>query len=245
MDPSPRFLVVVPSIRQTRTGFEQVQARVKATFDLPTEYHLLDGSQGKPAALNLALQQLLPASQAEFYVTMDDDYIPPVDWQERAIQAMADFPKLGALSFWVGDDPALQSLIGAHRVGPPQAAGQSVVRFCERGHHLAGAILVYRRTVAEAVGPQPITAEKYQVWEDAWRGRKVQALRYELGFVEAEVPEFIEFDDPEEYKQWRTEQVIRSRKDQDAQLARTGIPDPWTLRLRRWVARVRGRSVGP
>lgn len=242
MTESPQFLVVIPSIRQALPGFEGVQSRVKGTFTMPTEYHLLDGKDGKPAALNRARADLLPASPAPFYVTMDDDYVPPADWQTKALEAMEQFPELGALSYWVGDDPQLQELIGAHRVGEPRERAGCRVRFCERGHHLAGAILVYRRAVAQAVGPQPITAQKYQVWEDAWRGRKVQALGYQLGFVEAALPEFIEFDDPEEYKQWRREQVLLSRKDQEEHLRATGISDPLTLRLRRWVARVRGRA---
>lgn len=216
--------------------------RVKETFQFPTEFHILDGSDGKPAALNTALEHLLTPHTAPFYVTMDDDYIPPQNWQQKAVQAFEALPKLGALSFWVGEDPELQQLIGAFRLDPPTTIGPVTVRKVQRGHHINGAIVVYRREVALAVGPQPITAEKYQVWEDAWRGRKVQSLGWELTFVEADLPEFIVYDDPEEYLAWRNDQVRLSRKDQDKVLRTSGISDSPILRLRRLVARLRGRA---
>lgn len=238
----PDFLVVIPTIRRDRTGFDEVMGRVQASFTRPTEFHLLDGSDGKPAALNRAYDELLIASDAEFYVTMDDDYVPGPGWQDRAAEAMREFPELGAVSLWVGEDPEAQRLIGAERVLPPLTRNGVTVRMNERGHHIAGACIVYRREVALQVGKQPITAEKYQVWEDAWRGRKIQSLGYELGFVEGATPEFIWYDDPPEYDAWRKDQVARSRRDQDRMLSTSGIADPWTLRLRRWVARIRGRA---
>lgn len=242
MSATPSFLVVVPTIRQDRAGFDDVMARVKATFSLPTEFHVLDGSEGKPVALNRALGSLLPASSHAFYVTMDDDYVPSEGWQERAVQAFDDLPRVGVLSLWVGDDPHLQQVVGAERLDPWQAAGATRFRRVQRGHHIAGAMLIMRREVALAVGPQPVTGEKYQIWEDAWRGRRVQALGWELAFVDGPTPEFIHYDDPPEYDAWRLEQIARSRKEQDRWLKDSGIPDPWTLRLRRWLARLRGKA---
>ena len=238
----PAFLVVIPTIRQDQRGFEDVMLRVRQSFTQPTEFHILDGSKGKPAALNLALDHLVARSSCDFYVTMDDDYVPGEGWQDRVADALQEFSELGAVSLWVGDDPEAQKLIGAERVLAPENRAGVTVRKNERGHHIAGACIAYRRDVAIQVGKQPITSQKYQVWEDAWRGRKIQSLGYELGFVEGATPEFIWYDDPPEYDAWRKEQVAQSRKDQDYYLATSGIPDPVSVRIRRWVAKVRGRA---
>lgn len=242
MSRDKRFLVVVPSIRQDRTGFAEAMERVRGTFSEPTEFHVLDGSEGKPAALNRALSELLAPGQHEFYVTMDDDYIPGAGWQDLARKAFADLPKLGVASLWVGDDPHLQSVIGAERLHPWRTTGNTRYRAVHRGHHIAGAMLIYRREVALAVGPQPVTQERYQIWEDAWRGRKVQSLGWDLAFLDGALPEFLSYDDPPEYDAWRQEQIALSRKDQDKWLQDSGIPDPWSLRLRRWIAKIRGRG---
>lgn len=235
---SVKWLVVIPTIRQDRPGHAEVMARVRASFTQPTDFHILDGAEGKPAALNMALKDLLDAHN--FYVTMDDDYVPGAGWQDLVAQAFRDLPRLGMAGLWVG--PHDQGLVGAHRVLSPRTAGNTTYRPLERGHHVAGAFHAYRPDVARLVGPQPITNERYQVWEDAWRGRRVQALGYDLAFIEGATPEFITYDDPAEYIQWRESQVTQSRVDQDIWLRDSGIPDPITLRLRRWIARMRGRA---
>ncbi len=234
------FLVVIPSIRQDRAGFDEVMNRVQATFTHPTEFHILDGSDGKPAALNRALDEKL--KDHHVYVTMDDDYIPGSSWQDLILQAMEDLAKVGVFALWVGDDPHLQREIGAERVQPQQTKNSTTFRAVERGHHIAGAILCYRPEVARAVGPQPITGEKYQIWEDAWRGRRVQSLGWDLAFIEGAVPTYHKYEDPPEYDAWRAEQITLSRQNQDHWLRDSGIPDPWHLRLRRWVAKLRGRG---
>lgn len=238
----PEFLVVIPSIRQSRTGFDEVQSRVRASFSRPTEYHLLDGKEGKPAALNFALASLLPPSEAKFYVTMDDDYVPGAGWQDLIVKVFESEPKIGVIGLWVSDNEEHLRIIGAERVSPPRQSGSATIRLVDRGHHIAGALLAYRREVAEQIGAQPITGEKYQVWEDAWRGRRAQSLGWDLAFVEGAEPEYIKYDDPPEYDAWRAEQVALSRKNQDEWLRDSGIPDPWHLRLRRVIARLRGRA---
>ena len=237
---SAEFLVVIPTIRQDRPGLEEVMDRVRASFTRPTEFHILDGKAGKPVALNNALQTLL--GDHAIYVTMDDDYVPGAGWQDLVAQAFMDLPKLGVASLWVGDDPELLQIIGSHRVLAPRVSGKTTYRPLERGHHIAGAMHAYRREVALAVGTQPITGETYQVWEDAWRGRRVQSLGWELSFIDGAEPEFIWYEDPAEYVAWRKDQVAKSRKDQDRWLKDSGIPDPWTLKLRRWIAKLRGRG---
>lgn len=238
-----QFLVVIPTIRQTRTGFEEVMGRIRATLTMPTEFHILDGSEGKPVALNRALEELLPQSSATIYVTLDDDYVPGHDWQSKIAQAFADLPQVGVCAVWVGDDPELQRIMGKERVDPPATQGKTTFRKVQRGHHIAGAMLCYRREVALQAGPQPITGEKYQIWEDAYRGRRVQSLGWEMAFIECEEPPvLLSYDDPPEYDAWRQEQIVASRKNQQHYLKQSGMPDPWTLRARRWLARVRGRS---
>lgn len=236
------FLVVVPSIRQDRPGFEEVMARVRRTFVRPTRFEILDGTEGKPAALNSALANLLPSSTAQVYVTMDDDYVPGAVWQEQVLACFGAFPQLGVTACWPGDDPHLHDVIGAHRIGPWESSAGVRIRYVERGHHIAGAMLAYRREVALATGPQPVTDEKYQIWEDAWRGRRVQSLGWRLGFVDAGLPEFVHYDDPSEYDEWRKEQIQLSRQNQDFWLKDSGIPDPISLRIRRWIAKIRGRA---
>ena len=238
----PSFLVVIPSIRQNREGFKDVQKRVEATFRFETEYHLLDGREGKAATLNQAFDDLLSVSHHDYYVTMDDDYVPGNNWQEMIDLAFHDLPELGAASCWVGDDPELQELIGAYRLDTPRKTKHIEWRKVQRGHHIAGALIAYKTSVARQCGKQPITQEKYQVWEDAWRGRRVQSLGYDLGFITCDLPEFIWYEDPPEYIKWREDQVIRSRKNQDEMLKLSGISDPWHLQLRRKIAKLRGRS---
>ncbi len=237
----PSFLVVIPSIRQQRSGFTEVQKRVQATFSFETEYHLLDGSNGKASALNWSYDNLLSNSHHDYYVTMDDDYVPGKNWQEKLDLAFTDLPRLGAASCWVGEDLELQKLIGAHRISAPKIVKDTEWRKVLKGHHIAGALIAYKTSVARQCGKQPITQEKYQVWEDAWRGRRVQSLGYDLGFITCDLPEFIWYEDPKEYVIWRENQAKASRKDQDEMLKLSGISDSWHLQLRRKIARLRGR----
>ncbi|MBS1704667.1 MAG: hypothetical protein JST40_02245 [Armatimonadetes bacterium] len=204
---------------------------------MPTEFHVLDGSDGKAAALNSALHNIAAKTDADIYVALDDDTVPGADWQDKLSAALCDVPSVGAWGLWMGDDPIMLEYVGVQRIGPWQRSGSTEYRVLERGHHLVGCFLAYRTDVALEAGPQPITDQKYQIWEDAWRGRRVQALGYDLAFVRCESPVVVHYPDPAEYEVRKRIEIEASRKIQDRVLATSGIPDPWIVRLKR---RLRG-----
>lgn len=241
---TPSFLVVVPTIRQEWDEFDPTIARIRESFSLPTEFHILDGSAGKPAALNAAHDALLKPSQATYYVTLDDDIVPIRGWQEVMHQAMQDFPELGAASLYYGDSAEHQQLMGAERLNPPLTRGASTVRMCKPGHHLAGGNITFRRDMALKVGPMPLQGHRYVLWEDAWRGRRVVAAGGALAYVLGAAVEMIEFKEPDHYRQEKVEGIALSRQTQREMLDATGVRDPLSIRLRRKIAKWRGRGDG-
>lgn len=242
--PDASFLVVIPTIRQDWREFEPTMARIQASFTLPTDLHILDGSSGKPAALNRAHEELLLPSHATYYVTLDDDIVPLPGWQEGMHAAMLEFPELGAASLYYGESDEHQRLMGAERLSAPETRGQSTVRFCKPGHHLAGGNITFRREMALKVGPMPLQGHRYVLWEDAWRGRRVVAAGGKLGYVLGHGVEMVEFVEPEEYRKEKIEGIALSRQNQREMLDSTGVKDPLLIRIRRRVAKLRGRGDG-
>ncbi len=234
-----RYLVVIASIRQSLPGFEETMAQIRSTFVEPAELVVIDGQAGKAAALNRAAREILPGSDAPIYVTMDDDVLLGADWQAKVSAAMEALPQVGAIGLWPGDEHG--ELVGAHRYGPWREAGSTRYRLAERGHHLNGAFIAYRREVALKLWPQPETAERYQVWEDAWRGRRVQALGWELAMIECDPPRFIHYPDPQEYLDRKARELETTHQSAESMLATSGIADPLLLRIRRRLARIKQR----
>lgn len=233
-----KFLVVIPTIRQDYPGFDAVMDRIKATFTQPTDFHLLDGKGGKTQTLNKCLLETLPAGDADVYVTMDDDLVPTAGWQDRVSEAFEKLPKYGAFGLWLGESPEMAEYMGSHLIEPPI----DEVRRVKPGHHIVGCLVAMRRQVAIDVGPTPTPTEKYQYWEDGWRGRRVSKLGFEQGFVDAGPVELVPWQDSKEYLEMKERDIAESRERVDEYMKQGGVQDPLGVRLRRTVSRLLGRS---
>lgn len=226
-----RFLVVVPSIRQSYPGFNEAMVRIEASFTQPTEFHVLEGSSGKAQTLNRALAEMLPNSEADVYVTMDDDFVPTAGWQDKMSQAFEAHPEIGSLGIWLGDDPEMLAYMGADRIHSPRQEGELTLRTVKPGHHIVGCNVAMRRDLAMAIGPTPESSERYQFWEDGWRGRMVSKHRYEQAFVDAGPVEFLRWQDTKEYLEMR-EHDIESAKSKVAGIMKaSGVGPSLSTRL--------------
>lgn len=237
-----KFLVVIPSIRQQLLGFDQVIERIRASLTRPTEFHVLDGRSGKAQTLNLALTELLPASDAEVYVTMDDDMVPPVGWQDAIVAVFREQPGFGALGLWLGDDDEMSDYMGAHLVEQPKSIAGHAVRQLMHGHHLVGCIVAMRRQVAIDVGPTPDSTERYQYWEDGWRGRRVGKLGYKQGFVETGPVDYVRWQDTKEYQEMRNRDIASAKEKVDTFMKQGGVSQNHLTRIRQKIARIRNRT---
>lgn len=237
-----RFLVVIATIRQRLPGFDETMDRIRSTFEFETDFHILDGSEGKAQALNLARRELLASTDAACYVTMDDDIIPGAGWQALMEEAFQQLPKFGAFGLWMGDDPASLELHGAHLLDPDRRVGNVVYRRVRPPHHLNGGFIAYRTEVARLIGDIPTEGVRYQLWEDAWRGRTVTKLGWEMAHLKGPRSEVIEYPDTGEYVAQKAAETKFGKQRSDVLLAEEGLGDSLLLRLRKWVARIRGRA---
>ena len=192
-----RFLIVVPTIRRSLPGFDEAQNRLRTSFTQPTELHVLDGAAGKAQTLNAAYVVLLKPSAADIYVTLDDDLIPPPGWQDVLSRAFDANPKWGALGLWLGEPH--RAYMGLASGALPQVVAG--VECFAAENHLVGCLIAFRREVALAVGKIPDSREKYQYWEDGWRGGRVRELGFGMAYVYAPecVPELVAYEDSPEY----------------------------------------------
>jgi len=232
-----KFLVVVPSIRQSYPGFERVMERIRESFTQPTEFHVLDGKDGKAQTLNRALLEKLPASDADIYVTMDDDFVPSKGWQNKVAQAFESHPGIGSIGIWLGEDPEMLAYMGSDNIESPQRDGDLTIRYVFPGHHIVGCNVAMRRSVAIEVGPTPETTEKYQFWEDGWRGRMVGKLKFRQAFVEAGPVEFVRWQDTKEYTEMRNRDIASARSKVGKIMKESGIGPSFWDRLRNKVKR--------
>jgi hypothetical protein len=238
-----KFLVVVPTIRRGLPGFDEAIAAIEGSFTQPTEFHVLDGAAGKTQTLNRAFDELLMPSDCDVYATIDDDYIPGAGWQDDVQKAFEGLPRLGAASMWLGDSAVMLEYVGAHRLAAPRQVNGVTYRTLLKGHHIAGCMIAFRREAALAVGKVPETAEKYQIWEDAWRGRRVQLAGFDAAFIVGqELPRIVPYEDRKEYLQSKEADIVTSRLNQDEAFRKGGVADSWTVALRRKIAQLRGRS---
>lgn len=237
-----KFLVVIATIRQNLPGFNHTMERIRATFERPTEFHILDGSEGKAQALNWARRELLEATDAQCYVTMDDDIVPGSGWQPLMEEAFERLPKYGAFGLWMGDDPASLSVHGANMLDPDRKDGNVVFRRVRPPHHLNGGFIAYRTEVARLLGDIPTEGVRYQLWEDAWRGRTLTKLGWEMAHLKGPKSEMISYEDTQEYLLRKEEEMRIGKERSDRILAAEGLGDSTLLRIRKWVARVRGRA---
>lgn len=237
-----KFCIVLPTIRQSIPGFDESIASISASFTHPTELHILDGQGGKCTALNQAYDSLLVGGDFDIYVTIDDDIIPPVGWQDEVCKAFIAEPKLGAVGLWLGDDPESLTYVGSEHCEAPITVGGATIRKLKGLHHIVGCLIAFRRQVAIDVGKLPDSDLTYQVWEDAWRGRRVHALGWELAFVQVEpAPRMIVYPDSLEYMETKKSDLEKGSKIAFDVLQTSGAKDHWVLRLRRKIARWRHR----
>lgn len=176
----PRFLVVVPSIRQKRPGFGTVMGALRASLTVPTDLQILDGILGKAQTLNAAQADLLAQSDADYYVTLDDDLLMKPGWQDLLIAGFAANSAWGALGIYVGDQH--REYMGIPVDAEPLSQA-SVNYFRASAGHVVGCLVACRRGVAMGIGPIPNTREKYQFWEDGWRGGRVREMGLESAYM--------------------------------------------------------------
>lgn len=237
-----KFAVVIATIRQDLPGFGEAMDRIQASFDSTTDFHILDGADGKAQALNRAADGILADTDADCYVTMDDDIIPSIGWQGLATNAFTDLLKFGAFGLWMGDTPEMETLVGAHYLDEEALSGSTRYRRVRPPHHLNGGFIAYRTSVAREVGKIPTEGVKYQLWEDAWRGRRVTKLGWEMAFLNGVDVQMIDYPDRAEYLAMKQRDLEFGRAEADKVLANSGLGDTAALKLRKWVAKVRGRA---
>lgn len=239
-----KFLVVIPTIRRALKGFDEVMDSIRASFTHPTDFHILDGSEGKSQALNRAYDELLVPSDCDFYVTIDDDYLPGEGWQDTLEAAFAAFPEVGAFGIWLGDDPAMLEVMGAHLIGPEEIKDGVRFRRVGRAHHIAGALIAFRKDIAVAVGKLPASDLKYQLWEDAYRGRRVRVLGKEIMYAVGATPRLVEYEDTPEYLAQKAHEAAVGGPQSVKFLAKGGIREPLSLQIRRAIGGAKVRLLG-
>lgn len=241
-----KFLIVIPTVRQALPGFEMIMERVRSSLTHPTDLHILDGKPNKPETLNRAFDDLLVPSDCDAYVTMDDDYLPADGWQDLIADGFQKLPNGGAFGIWLGDSPKELEIMGSspRTVGPRQEIQGLIYRRVIPPHHIAGAMIAFRKESAIAVGKQPQSDLNYQIWEDAWRGRRVQKTGKDLIYLEGVHPEMYEYDDPPEYVRQKEEDVLASEKLTQEFLRKGGVGDPLSIQLRRFAGKIK-RKLRP
>ncbi len=238
-----KFIIVVPTIRKELPGFDETMQQLRDSLTQPSDVILLDGAGGKVPALNLAYDEILVPGDFDIYVTVDDDYVIEPGWQDDVVAAFSALPDAGVVAPYYGDDPEMQSLMGPDSYSDWTEMDGIRVRKLHKMRHIPGGLLAFRRDVAVKVGKQPSTGIHYEVYEDAWRGRMVQKLGYNAYYVDTERPKLITYPDPEEYLRQKAADITESRRIMDEVMGKDKIADPLSWRLRRWVAKVRGRAV--
>lgn len=237
-----KFLVVIATIRENLPGFPETMDRIRGTFAPDTEFHILDGHAGKAQALNKAGKDILRNTVADCYVTMDDDIVPGVRWPSLVETAFQNLPQYGAFGLWMGDDPVLRAAQGEENLDADQQVAEITYRRVRPPHHINGGFIAYRTDVARQIGDIPTEGVRYQLWEDAWRGRRVTKLGWEMAFLKGAEVDLVEYPDPEEYLARKQEELMIGKETSDRVLAESGLGDPIGIRLRKFLARMRGRG---
>lgn len=219
--------------------------RVRGSLTQPTELHILDGKPNKPETLNRAFDELLLPSDCDAYVTMDDDYLAAHGWQDLIAEAFSKLPNAGAFGIWLGDSPEMLHVMGANpkSIGPREVIDGLRFRRVIPPHHIAGAMIAFRRQAAIEVGKQPHSDLNYQIWEDAWRGRRVQKAGHDLVYLEGVLPGLFEYEDPPEYVDQKLLDLKEAEKLTQKYLKEGGVGDAWTVQIRRILAKAKRRLL--
>lgn len=242
---SHEFTVVVPTIRQGLPGFKETIADIEASFTRPTEFHVLDGRGGKVAALNRAYDQVLLLTETPIYVTLDDDFVPPVGWQDKVVEAFDKFSHVGVACPWPGDEKMWIDYVGAESVLPWKEEDGLRYRVLKPWRHIPGCLLAFRRATVIEMGKLPESSRKYDIYEDCWRGRMAYKLGWRSIYVAAGECRLVRYEDRDEYISHKADAIDESRLEAQDVLREYGLGDPLSWRIRRWVAQMRGRAKAP
>jgi len=237
-----QFTVVIATIRQTLPGFDETMDRIRSSFESPVDFHILDGSAGKAQALNQAYDEILAKTDAGIYVTMDDDIVPSKGWQCVVERAFDELREYGAFGLYMGDAPARRALVGEKFLELEEHVASVRFRRVVPPHHLNGGFIAYRSDVAKKVGKIPTEGVRYQLWEDAWRGRRVTKLGWEMAFLMGVDVDMVDYPDTNEYLGMKAKDLEIGRQRSERILADSGLGDPLGIRARKWLARVTGRA---
>lgn len=236
-----KWLVVMPTVRQGLPGFDETVKGLRESFTLDTDLHVWDGAGGKVPALNRAYDELLTSSDADIYVTIDDDIIPGKGWQDDLAKGFSALDDAGILCPWLGDAEEVKEYIGEDTLDPWAEKGGVRYRLCQAMRHIPGILLAFRRKVALEIGKQPETGLPYDVFEDAWRGRRAFKKGWRSAYIDSQPCNLVTYPDPDEYLQEKRESMEESRKIQSRVMKEAGVDDPLSWKLRRKAAKLLGR----
>lgn len=236
------FVIVVPTIRQGLPGFAETIEKIKSSLTVPTDFRVLDGRSGKVAALNRAYDEVLLLTESKVYVTMDDDFVPPRGWQEAVLRVFDTYDNVGVVCPWPGDAPRWIDYVGADSVAKWIKKDGFERRYLKPWRHIPGCLLAFRRTTAIELGKTPESHRRYDVYEDCWRGRMAYKLGWRSMYVNVGPCQIYDYVDTDAYIAEKADAIDESRAESAKFLADSGLGDPWTWRLRRWIARARGRT---
>jgi hypothetical protein len=239
---TPEFVIVVPTIRQGLDGFRETIEALQESLTRDTDFQVVDGTGGKVAALNRAYDEVLLKTAAPIYVTLDDDFIPPRGWQDAVVETFEQFPQVGVVCPWPGDDQRWTDYVGLESVGPWMTKGRVKCRMLKPWRHIPGCLLAFRRETVIAMGKTPQSKRRYDIYEDCWRGRMAYKRGWRSMYVDVGPCRIFDYIDSDDYIAHKADAIDESRLESAGLLASFGLADPLSWRLRRWVARVRGRD---
>jgi hypothetical protein len=177
-----RYCVVMPTFRGQYPEVAATIGQVTRSFTYPTEFFVLDGSDGKVPALHQGLQQHGHPDRYDLYVTLDDDLELPENWQHFLARAFAVMPRLGAAGIDLTDTEEGRAYVMEPLLGPVEQLEDVVFRRVPH-HNIAGCLVAMRMDLARAVGNAPDQGVKYDLSEDGWRCAQVRALGWEMVYV--------------------------------------------------------------
>jgi hypothetical protein len=194
------FVVLCPTIRpseMTKPAFD----RMRDTFTQPTDYYILDGSDGVAQTLNRALKERVDPTRHDFYVRVDDDWYAPDGWQDAIIQAYQDIAHLGLSGIDLIRDTSAHAQKCMHFAQDARTTGKTTIREILSPHNLAGGCYIMPTLLAKAVGDMPVIGEtKYQIYGSMWLSRAVRRIGFRTAFICTEdTARLLEYDDSEEH----------------------------------------------
>jgi len=142
----------------------------------------------------------------------------------------------------MGDDEISRQVMVDRCLDVESMAGGVSYRTVIPPHHLNGGFIAYRTEVAKQIGKIPTEGVQYQLWEDAWRGRRVTKLGWEMAFLKGAEVTMVDYPDPATYLAEKEKAIEFGRNASDRILRESGVGDPISIRLRKWLARARGRA---